>query len=150
MDTEKDSVLAEQTVRAMMPDFSKMSTSAVSILLAPIANDRRLKEAEKAFSDALQTLRKERYGDEGTWDILEYLNCRDDEEDDEEEPEEPKFNFSKKDAMAAAEFLQKVAHHRPDLEVALPLAGNLHKFRSALSQEVEETKVQTNITSFFK
>ncbi|KAJ7853183.1 hypothetical protein B0H14DRAFT_2580573 [Mycena olivaceomarginata] len=40
--------------------------------------------------------------------------------------------------------------HRPDLDVALPLVGQLGKFRSALAQEMEEGKVQTTITSFFK
>ncbi|KAJ7160665.1 hypothetical protein C8R43DRAFT_947873 [Mycena crocata] len=86
----------------------------------------------------------------GTKEILEYLQHCDNEDDEEEEPEEPGLTFSKKEAIAAAQFLQKVAHYRPDLEAALPLAGCLYKFCSALAQEVEEAKVQTNITSFFK
>ncbi|KAJ7659641.1 hypothetical protein DFH06DRAFT_1130412 [Mycena polygramma] len=132
------------------------------------------------FSEALQMLRKERClrgeeptmdellnpeieqedldsellrfldGDTGTKEILEYLQHRNDEDDEEEEPEKSGLNCSKKDVIAAAEFLQKVAHHRPDLEAVLPLTGCLHKFRSAPAQEVEEAKVQSNITSFFK
>ncbi|KAJ7815315.1 hypothetical protein B0H14DRAFT_2603514 [Mycena olivaceomarginata] len=95
-------------------------------LPTPIANDRRLKDAESAFSDALQTLRKERClrgeeasidellnpqieqedldseflrfaeGDEGTREILEYLKRRDNEEEDEEDSQEPEFKFSKR------------------------------------------------------
>ncbi|KAJ6560798.1 hypothetical protein DFH09DRAFT_1083270 [Mycena vulgaris] len=60
------------------------------------------------------------------------------------------FKFSKKEALDAVTFLQKIAHHGPDLDVALPLAGHLNKFRSALAQEIEEAKVQTSITSFLK
>ncbi|KAJ7876696.1 hypothetical protein B0H14DRAFT_3787464 [Mycena olivaceomarginata] len=177
--TEEDSAVAEPAVRALMPDFTKDSTAASS-LPTPIANDRRLKDAESAFSDALQTLRKERClrgeeasidelldpqieqedldseflrfaeGDEGTREILEYLKRRDNEEEDEEDSQEPEFKFSKKEALDAVAFVQKIVHHRPDLDVALPLAGHLNKFRSALAQEVEEAKVQTSITSFLK
>jgi hypothetical protein len=93
-----------------------------------------------------------RFADEdvGEHQILEYLrNEANEGEDDEEEPPEPEFNFNKKDAMAAVDLLQKVVQHRPDLEVALPLGSYLHKFRAAMVQEAEETKVQTSITSFF-
>ncbi|KAJ7807394.1 hypothetical protein B0H14DRAFT_2609697 [Mycena olivaceomarginata] len=177
--TEEDSAVAEPAVRALMPDFTKDSTAASS-LPTPIANDRRLKDAESTFSDALQTLRKERClrgeeasidelldpqieqedldseflrfaeGDEGTREILGYLKQRDNEEEDEEDSQEPEFKFSKKEALDAVAFVQKIVHHRPDLDVALPLAGHLNKFRSALAQEVEEAKVQTSITSFLK
>ncbi|KAJ7435991.1 hypothetical protein B0H11DRAFT_1937097 [Mycena galericulata] len=179
MDSEEDSAIAELAVRALMPDFTKDLTAAASSLPAPIANDRRLKEAEGAFADAVQKLRNERClrgeeasidellnpqieqedldseflrfveDDEGTREILEYLK-RCDSEEEEEDPQEPEFKFSKNEALNAVAFLQKVAHHRPDLDVALPLAGHLNKFRSALMQEVEESKVQTSITSFFK
>ncbi|KAJ7730499.1 hypothetical protein B0H14DRAFT_2640224 [Mycena olivaceomarginata] len=163
MDTEEDSAVAEPAVRALMPDFTKDSTAASN--------------AESTFSDALQTLRKERClrgeeasiddlldpeieqedldseflrfaeGDEGTREILEYLKRRDNEEEDEEDSQEPEFKFSKKEALDAVAFVQKIAHHRPDLDVALPLAEHLNKFCSALAQEVEEAKVQTSITS---
>ncbi|KAF8212652.1 hypothetical protein K438DRAFT_1751092 [Mycena galopus ATCC 62051] len=61
-------------------------------------------------------------GDDGAREILAYLNGRNDEEEDEEDSEEPEFKFSKKEALDAVAFLQKIAHHRPDLDVALPLA----------------------------
>ncbi|KAJ7764460.1 hypothetical protein B0H14DRAFT_2633580 [Mycena olivaceomarginata] len=52
------------------------------------------------------------------------------DEQDEEDLEEPEFQFSKHEALNAVAFLQNIAHHRPDLDVALP--------------------VRTTITSFFK
>ncbi|KAJ7712474.1 hypothetical protein B0H14DRAFT_3523917 [Mycena olivaceomarginata] len=89
-------------------------------------------------------------GEEGTREILEYLKLRDEDDQDEEDLQEPEFQFSKQEALNAVAFLQNIAHHRPDLDVALPLVGQLRKFRSALAQEMEEGKVQTTITSFFK
>ncbi|KAJ7836583.1 hypothetical protein B0H14DRAFT_2589648 [Mycena olivaceomarginata] len=89
-------------------------------------------------------------GEERTREILEYLKLRDEDDQDEEDLQEPEFQFSKQEALNAVAFLQKIAHHRPDLDVALPLVGQLGKFRSALAQEMEEGKVQTTITSFFK
>jgi hypothetical protein len=85
-----------------------------------------------------------------TREILEYFKRHDNEEEDEEDPQEPEFKFSKKGALDTVAFLQKIAHHRPDLDVALPPAGHVNKFRSALAQEVEEAKVQISITSFLK
>ncbi|KAJ6471411.1 hypothetical protein C8R45DRAFT_1104380 [Mycena sanguinolenta] len=186
MDAEEDTVVAEAAVRGMMPDFTvkvvatSLRMDADGVVLPPvIASDRRLREAEKVFSDVLSTLRKERYirgdevsldelldpqmeredldseflrfadGDEGTQEIIEYLKKQNEEEDDEEEPQEPEFTFSNKDALAAVDFLRKIVRHRPDLEVALPLEGYLHKFRAEMVQEVENAKVQANITSFF-
>ena len=52
--------------------------------------------------------------------------------------------------MDAVAFLQRIVHHWPDLDVALPLAGHLNRLHSALAQEVEEVKIQTSITSFLK
>ncbi|KAJ6467030.1 hypothetical protein DFH09DRAFT_1112108 [Mycena vulgaris] len=51
--------------------------------------------------------------------------------------------------MAAVDFLQKTVQHRPDLDEALPLGGYLHRFRASMVHEVEEAKVQRDITSFF-
>jgi hypothetical protein len=186
MDAEENIVAAEEAVRALMPDFSKVSQSSLRTdatgapLPSPIASDRWLKEAENAFSDVLLRLRKERCirgdeaslddllnplieqedldseflrfadGDVGVDQILDYIRKQDEDSDDDEEAPEPEFNFSKKDAMAAVDLIQKIVRHRPDLEVALPLGGYLHKFRVAMGQEVEDAKVQTNITSFFK
>ncbi|KAJ7876366.1 hypothetical protein B0H14DRAFT_3543816 [Mycena olivaceomarginata] len=143
-------------------------------------DERQLKEAESTFADVLQTLRRDRClrgeeatidelldpqieqedfdseflrfaeGEEGTREILEYLKLRDEDEQDEEDLQEPEFQFSKQEALNAVAFLPNIAHHRPDLDVALPLVGQLGKFRSALAQEMEEGKVQTTITSFFK
>ncbi|KAJ7480339.1 hypothetical protein B0H11DRAFT_2233467 [Mycena galericulata] len=140
-----------------MVDFTKDLTAASS-LPAPIANDQQLKEADGAFADAIQMLRSERclHGEEASIDELLNLQIGQEDldseflEDEEEDPQEPEFKFSKNEALNAVAFLQKVAHHRPDLDMALPLAGHLNKFRSALAQEVEESKVQTSITSFFK
>ncbi|KAJ7834821.1 hypothetical protein B0H14DRAFT_3142273 [Mycena olivaceomarginata] len=161
-----------------MPDFMKDSASPPT-LPNPIANDRRLKEVESAFADVLQTLHRDRClcgeeatidelldpqieqedfdsdflrfaeGEEGTREILEYLKLRDEDKQD-EDLQEPEFQFSKQEALNAVAFLQNIAHHRPDLDVALPLVGQLGKFHSALAQEMEEGKVQTTITSFFK
>ncbi|KAJ7871999.1 hypothetical protein B0H14DRAFT_2570510 [Mycena olivaceomarginata] len=89
-------------------------------------------------------------GEEGTPEIPEYLKLRDEDEQDEEDLQEPEFQFSKPEALNAEDFLQNIAHHRPDLDVALPLVGQLGKFCSALAQEMEEGKVRTTITSFFK
>jgi hypothetical protein len=89
-------------------------------------------------------------GEEETREILEYLKLRDEDEQDEEDLQEPEFQFSKQEALNAAAFLQNIAHHWPDLDVALPLVGQLGKFCSALAQEMKEGKVQTTITSFFK
>ncbi|KAJ7870614.1 hypothetical protein B0H14DRAFT_3439967 [Mycena olivaceomarginata] len=89
-------------------------------------------------------------GEEGTREILEYLKLRDEDDQDEDNLQEPEFQFSKQEALNAVAFFQHIAHHRPDLDVALPLVGQLGKFRSALAQEMEEGKVQTTITSFFK
>jgi hypothetical protein len=86
-------------------------------------------------------------GEEGTREILEYLKLRDEDDQDEEDLQEPEFQFSKQEALNAVAFLQNIAHHRPDLDVALPQVGQLGKFRSALAQEMEEGKVQTTITS---
>jgi hypothetical protein len=170
----------------MMPDFTKISTTPLrtdangAVLPPVIASDRRLKEAEKAFSDVLSTLRKERCirgeeapldellnplieqedlnseflrfadGDNGMQEIVEYFQKRNEDDDNKDEPQEPEFNFSKKDTMAAVDLLQKIVHHRPDLDVALPLGGYLHKFRAEMLREVEDAKVQTNLMSFFK
>ncbi|KAJ7935028.1 hypothetical protein B0H13DRAFT_1854733 [Mycena leptocephala] len=62
----------------------------------------------------------------------------DDDDEDEEDPEESEFKFSKKEAMEV-----------DYLEMALPLGGYLHKFQTAMAQEVEESKIQTDITLFF-
>ncbi|KAJ7814358.1 hypothetical protein B0H14DRAFT_2604227 [Mycena olivaceomarginata] len=91
-----------------------------------------------------------RKGRRGAREILEYLKLRDEDEQDEEDLQEPEFQFSKQEALNAVAFLQNIAHHQPDLDVALPLVGQLRKFRSALAQEMEEGKIQTTITSFFK
>ncbi|KAJ7877070.1 hypothetical protein B0H14DRAFT_3785190 [Mycena olivaceomarginata] len=71
MDAEEDAAVAELAVRALMPDFTKDSASPPT-LPNPIANDRRLKEAESAFADVLQTLRRDRClrGEEATIDEL--------------------------------------------------------------------------------
>ncbi|KAJ7823004.1 hypothetical protein B0H13DRAFT_2446610 [Mycena leptocephala] len=97
-------------------------------------------KAKNAFAD----------GDAGVDQILDYIRKQDEDSDDDKEAPEPEFNFSKKDAMAAVDLIQKIVRHRPDLEVALPLGGYLHKCRAAMGQEVEDAKVQTNIMSFFK
>jgi hypothetical protein len=80
VDAKEDSAVAEPAVRTLMPDFTKNSTAASS-LPAPIANDQQLKEAESAFADALQTLRKERClrGEEASIDEL--LNLQIEQED---------------------------------------------------------------------
>ena len=52
--------------------------------------------------------------------------------------------------MAAVDLLQKIMQHHPDLDIALPLGGYLHKFRAAMVREVETGKIQTEITSFFQ
>ncbi|KAJ6596582.1 hypothetical protein B0H10DRAFT_1888667, partial [Mycena sp. CBHHK59/15] len=118
MDAEEDAAVAELAVRALMPDFTKDSASPPT-LPNPIANDRRLKEAESAFADVLQTLRRDRClrgeeatidelldpqieqedfdseflrfaeGEEGTREILEYLKLRDEDEQDKEDLQEP-------------------------------------------------------------
>ncbi|KAJ7724526.1 hypothetical protein B0H16DRAFT_1736716 [Mycena metata] len=67
-----------------------------------------------------------------------------------EEPEEPEFKYSKKDAMAAVDLLQKIVQHHPDLDEVLPFGGLLHKFWASIIRETEEGKVQGEITSFFK
>ncbi|KAJ6547919.1 hypothetical protein DFH09DRAFT_1087388 [Mycena vulgaris] len=85
-------------------------------------------------------------GDDGTKEIVGYIR-RQEEESDEAEPE---FKYNKKEVMAAVDFLQKIVQHRPDLDEALPLGGYLHKFRASMVHEVEEAKVQRDITSFFK
>ncbi|KAJ7753466.1 hypothetical protein B0H16DRAFT_1459365 [Mycena metata] len=88
-------------------------------------------------------------GKEGEHEILKMVQIDGTEDEaDEEEPEEPQFEFNKKDALAAAELLEKVMRQRPDFEMALPLGGRLCEFRTALRQEMEESKVQTDISSF--
>ncbi|KAF8146693.1 hypothetical protein K438DRAFT_2092882 [Mycena galopus ATCC 62051] len=71
MDAEEDAVVAEAAVRALMPDFSALPISNTS-LPSPIAHNRHLKEAEKAFSDIVQKLRDERCirGEEASIDEL--------------------------------------------------------------------------------
>jgi hypothetical protein len=64
-------------------------------------------------------------------------------------PQESEFGFSKKEALEAAEFLEKVLHARPDFEVSMPLGTQLRRFRTAMRQEMEVTKVQTDIGLFF-
>ncbi|KAF8205728.1 hypothetical protein K438DRAFT_1447001, partial [Mycena galopus ATCC 62051] len=80
MDAEEDSAVTEPAVHVLMPDFTKDST-ATSSLPTPIANDRQLKEAESAFADALQTLRRERClcGEDAS--IEELLNPQIEQED---------------------------------------------------------------------
>jgi hypothetical protein len=87
---------------------------------------------------------------EGVAEILEYMKASDrDADEDEEELEESEFGFSKKEALEAAEFLEKVLHARPDFEVSMPLGTQLRRFRTAMRQEMEVTKVQTDIGLFF-
>ncbi|KAJ6512873.1 hypothetical protein C8R45DRAFT_920649 [Mycena sanguinolenta] len=86
------------------------------------------KEAKKSLTDVLQQLCKERCLQE----IVDYVrNTNDKVTKEEEEEAGEEFKFCKK-------------------EMALPLDGHLQKFSSAIAQEVEEAKVQTEITSYFK
>ncbi|KAJ7900706.1 hypothetical protein B0H14DRAFT_2556159 [Mycena olivaceomarginata] len=181
MHSEENPVRAEQAVRALMPDFSAIS----STLPSPIASDRHLKEVESALTEVLQRMREQNclrgeavsldelldpeieqedqdseflhFGDQAdgttsTKEIIELIKRGEAQDDvEEEEPaEESEFKFKSKDAMAAAELLQQIVQHRPDLEMALPLGRALREFRAAMAQEGEESKVQTSITSFFK
>ncbi|KAJ7789686.1 hypothetical protein B0H14DRAFT_2626986 [Mycena olivaceomarginata] len=180
MNAEGDIVRAEQAVRALMPDFSPIS----SVISSPIASDRHLREAESALTEVLQQMREHHclrgdvisldelldpvieqedqdseflhFGDQAdgttpTKEIVELIKQGELEEEDpeEEDPEESEFKFKSKDAMAAAELLQQIVQHRPDLDMALPLGRFLREFRAAMAQEGEESKIQTNITSFF-
>lgn len=58
--------------------------------------------------------------------------------DSDEELEEPEFKYSKKDAMAAVDLLQKIVQHRPDLDDVLSLGGFLHEFWPSMIRETEE------------
>ncbi|KAJ7891730.1 hypothetical protein B0H14DRAFT_3428505 [Mycena olivaceomarginata] len=75
----EDPVVAETAVRGDDADFTKnldrplAHNRCLGAVLPPVhSSDRRLKEAEKAFSDVLSTLRKERYirGEEAPLDEL--------------------------------------------------------------------------------
>ncbi|KAJ7744718.1 hypothetical protein B0H14DRAFT_2637265 [Mycena olivaceomarginata] len=89
-------------------------------------------------------------GKDGVTEILEYMKAgeADGDEGEEEEPE-MEFDFNKKEILAAAELLERALRFRPDFEAALPLGNQLRKFRGELKQEIEENKVQTQISSFF-
>ncbi|KAJ7803589.1 hypothetical protein B0H14DRAFT_2613204 [Mycena olivaceomarginata] len=91
-------------------------------------------------------------GTTSTKEIIELIKRGEVQDDVEEEDpaEDSEFKSKSKDAMAAAELLQQIVQHRPDLEMALPLGRALREFRAAMAQEGEESKVQTSITSFFK
>ncbi|KAJ7832763.1 hypothetical protein B0H14DRAFT_2591879 [Mycena olivaceomarginata] len=73
-------------------------------------------------------------GKEGVAKILEYMKTSgaDGDEGEEEEPAEVGFDFDKKEILAAVELLER-----------------LRKFCSELKQEIEESKVQTQILLFF-
>jgi hypothetical protein len=90
-------------------------------------------------------------GKEGIAEILEYMKTSgaDGDEGEEEEPAEVEFDFDKKKVLAAAELLERVLRFRPDFDAALPLGYQLHKFHGELKQEIEESKVQTQILLFF-
>ncbi|KAJ7842437.1 hypothetical protein B0H14DRAFT_2586305 [Mycena olivaceomarginata] len=89
-------------------------------------------------------------GKDGVTEILEYMKAGE-ADGDEGEEEEPamEFDFNKKEILAAAELLERALRFRPDFEAALPLGNQLRKFRGELKQEIEENKVQTQISSFF-
>ncbi|KAJ7717797.1 hypothetical protein B0H16DRAFT_1798812 [Mycena metata] len=117
--------------------------SSLDELLDPLLEQEDLDSQYLRFADAK----------EGEREILKIVQSGEDvgeEADDEPEAEEPEFEFSKKDALAAAELLAKVMRSRPDFEVALALGNNLREFRTVLKQEMEESKVQTDISSFFQ
>ncbi|KAJ7801464.1 hypothetical protein B0H14DRAFT_3155485 [Mycena olivaceomarginata] len=82
-------------------------------------------------------------GTTSTKEIVELIKQGELEEEDpeEEDPEESEFKFKSKDAMAAAELLQQIVQHRPDLDMALPLGRFLREFRAAMAQEGEESKI---------
>ncbi|KAJ7882018.1 hypothetical protein B0H14DRAFT_2565543 [Mycena olivaceomarginata] len=90
-------------------------------------------------------------GKDGVAEILEYMKTSgaDGDEGEKEEPAEVEFDFDKKEVLAAAELLERVLHFRPDFDAALPSGGQLRKFRGELKQEIEESKVQTQILLFF-
>ncbi|KAJ7765133.1 hypothetical protein B0H14DRAFT_2633412 [Mycena olivaceomarginata] len=159
MNVEENTVIAEQAVRALMPaDFSSVSGSPG--VPAPFANDRFLKEAKRELSELLDPMAERedldaQYlcfsdGKDGVTEILEYVEAGE-ADGDEGEEEEPamEFDFDKKEVLAAAELLERVLRFRPDFEAALPLGNQLRKFRGKLKQEIEENKVQTQISSVF-
>jgi hypothetical protein len=90
-------------------------------------------------------------GKEGAAEILEYMKTSgaDGDEGEEEESAEVEFDLDKKEVLAVAELLERVSRFRPDFDAALPLGDQLRKFHSELKQEIEESKVQTQILSFF-
>ncbi|KAJ7826087.1 hypothetical protein B0H14DRAFT_3467871 [Mycena olivaceomarginata] len=179
MNAEENTVVAEQAVRALMPaDFSPVSGSpgvpapfandlflkeaerelsevlvqmkdrrcvcreipSLDELLDPMAEHEDLDAQYLRFSD----------GKDGITEILEYMKAGE-ADGDEGEEEEPvmELDFDKKEVLAAAELLERALRFRPDFEVALPLGNQLRKFRGELKQEIEENKVQTQISSFF-
>ncbi|KAF8146815.1 hypothetical protein K438DRAFT_2091829 [Mycena galopus ATCC 62051] len=176
MDAENDSVGAELAVRALLPDFG--STSLPSRIardphlreaeqnfaetLKKMRKERCLRGDEPTLDDLLDpVLEREdldsqflRFSDgkEGVTEILEHMKAgQEDDEAEDEEPEEPEQEdvFSKKEALVAAEYLEKVLRARPDFEMSMPLGSQLRQFRAAMKQEMEVTKVQTTIGSFF-
>ncbi|KAJ7200882.1 hypothetical protein GGX14DRAFT_571892 [Mycena pura] len=147
-----------------------------SLPLVQFARDRQLNEAEEVLEEVLQKMRDEHClrGDEPTLDDLlyplieredlnpEYLRFSDGKEGiseivrhvqgeagDNDDPE-PGLKFSSKDALDAAGLLEKILRERPDLEMAMSLGTQLRNFRSAITQEAEENKVQRSISSYFK
>ncbi|KAJ7819619.1 hypothetical protein B0H14DRAFT_2600548 [Mycena olivaceomarginata] len=170
MNAEENTLVAMQVVQALMPaDFSPVNVSPG--VPALFANDRYLKEAERELTEVLVQMRDRcclrreipslnelldpmaehkdldaRYlrfsdGKEGVTEILEYMKASGagEDEGEEEEPAEVEFDFDKKEVLAAAELLERL----------LPLGNQLRKFRGELKQEIEESKVQTQISSFF-
>ncbi|KAJ7822747.1 hypothetical protein B0H14DRAFT_2598319 [Mycena olivaceomarginata] len=161
----------------MPADFSPVSGSPG--VPAPFANNRFLKEAERELSEVLVQMKDRRCvrgeipshelldpmaeredldaqylrfsdGKDGVTEILEYMKAGE-ADGDEGEEEEPamEFDFNKKEILAAAELLERALRFRPDFEAALPLGNQLRKFRGELKQEIEENKVQTQMSSFF-
>ncbi|KAF8216712.1 hypothetical protein K438DRAFT_1953620 [Mycena galopus ATCC 62051] len=144
-----------------------------------VSSDSHLREAESALTEVLHQMREQHClrgdvisldelldsvieqehqdseflyfsdqadGTTSTKEIVEFIKQGELEEED---PEESEFKFKSKNAMAAAELLQQIVQHQPDLAMALPLGCFLREFRMAMSQEGEESKIQTNVASFF-
>ncbi|CAK5273887.1 unnamed protein product [Mycena citricolor] len=136
---------AEEALSETLKDMSKCHcirgpAPSLDNILNPLIEQQDPGTAILGFSDG-----------DNTTEVLEHMENLDKEElEAVKEENEPEFEFDRKEAMAAAELLERIARNRPDLDSRLTLGTQLRSLRLALSKEVEDGKKQTEISQYFK